>query len=468
MSVPGDTTRTTSRLTRPLAFFGILDLLADGDAEPLADEPGDVAVGGVERHAAHRNRAAAGVLRPGGERQLERARGGQRVLVEHLVEIAHAEEDDGVAVLTLGVEVLAHRRGRPGRLGEDRGGHRARVADWRTGGEPAGASITLSRHVLVLALDTTNRAGSVAVVNGGVLVGGIAGDPSRTYGERLPRDLMRVLAAAAIPLEAVDLLAVAAGPGSFTGLRVGIAAMQGLAMATGRKIVPVSALDALAAAGADSRRTCPWPPGSTRSAAKCSRRCTTAGARASCSARPRSPRWRRSTQWGSTPGWHGPGLHRRRRHPHEAAIRERSARAHASWRRRWRASSAGWPPPRPTVPCCLTRSCRSTCAGRTSSWRGRGAPHDLPRAGGMLIERISEAQSTSTPSPRSRRNLHQPVDPGNARARAAPVRCRPRLRGPAARLPLAAFCVCWLVDDELHINTIAVDARHRRQGLATA
>jgi tRNA threonylcarbamoyladenosine biosynthesis protein TsaB len=103
--------------------------------------------------------------------------------------------------------------------------------------------------VLVLALDTTNRAGSVAVVDAGVLVSQIAGDPSRNYGERLPQDLMRVLAAASIPLEAVDLFAVAAGPGSFTGLRVGIAAMQGLAMATGRKIVPVSALDALAAAG---------------------------------------------------------------------------------------------------------------------------------------------------------------------------------------------------------------------------
>ena len=39
------------------------------------------------------------------------------------------------------------------------------------------------------------------------------------------------------------------------------------------------------------------------------------------------------------------------------------------------------------------------------------------------------------------------------------------------RLPgcrVAAFCACWLVHDELHINTIAVDARMRRQGLATA
>jgi ribosomal-protein-alanine N-acetyltransferase len=34
--------------------------------------------------------------------------------------------------------------------------------------------------------------------------------------------------------------------------------------------------------------------------------------------------------------------------------------------------------------------------------------------------------------------------------------------------PVAAFCACWLVFDELHINTIAVDARHRRKGLASA
>ena len=109
-------------------------------------------------------------------------------------------------------------------------------------------SITLSRHVLVLALDTTTRSGSAAVVSDGELLCEIVGDGSRTHGERLRRDLMRVLAAASVGLESIDLLAVAAGPGSFTGLRVGIAAMQGLAMSTGRKIVPISALDALAAA----------------------------------------------------------------------------------------------------------------------------------------------------------------------------------------------------------------------------
>ena len=115
--------------------------------------------------------------------------------------------------------------------------------------KPGDASITLSQNVLVLALDTTTRAGSVAVVQDGAVLGELVGDPTRTHGARLPVDLMRVLQAAGIPVAAVDLLAVAAGPGSFTGLRVGIAALQGLAMATGNRIVPVSALDALALAG---------------------------------------------------------------------------------------------------------------------------------------------------------------------------------------------------------------------------
>jgi tRNA threonylcarbamoyladenosine biosynthesis protein TsaB len=116
-----------------------------------------------------------------------------------------------------------------------------------------GASITLSRNVLVLALDTTSRAGSVAVVRDGALVSAIVGDPSVTHGARLPLDLVRALDAAGVAADAIDLLAVAAGPGSFTGLRVGIATMQGLAMAAGKGIVPISALDALARAAANDR-----------------------------------------------------------------------------------------------------------------------------------------------------------------------------------------------------------------------
>lgn len=92
--------------------------------------------------------------------------------------------------------------------------------------------------------------GSVAVARGEVVLAELCGDPAVTHGERLPGDLMRVLDRAGVAVTDLDLLAVATGPGSFTGLRVGIASMQGLAFARGLKIVPVSTLEALARVGA--------------------------------------------------------------------------------------------------------------------------------------------------------------------------------------------------------------------------
>jgi tRNA threonylcarbamoyladenosine biosynthesis protein TsaB len=107
--------------------------------------------------------------------------------------------------------------------------------------------------VLILALDTTARAGSAAVVRDGAVVREEAGDAALTHGQRLPRDLMGLLERAGVRLGDIDLFAVAAGPGSFTGLRVGIATVQGLAMAGGRRVVPVPTLDALAWAGRNGR-----------------------------------------------------------------------------------------------------------------------------------------------------------------------------------------------------------------------
>ena len=106
--------------------------------------------------------------------------------------------------------------------------------------------------MIILALDTTTRAGSAAVLRDGAVAAEHIGDSEVTHGERLPADLTRVLDAAAARIEDVDLFAVAAGPGSFTGLRVGIATVQGLAMARGRRVVPVSVLEALARAAAGS------------------------------------------------------------------------------------------------------------------------------------------------------------------------------------------------------------------------
>ena len=100
-------------------------------------------------------------------------------------------------------------------------------------------------YMLVLALDTTTRQGSAAVTRDGGLIATYSGDASITHGERLPGDLIRLLDAHGLRVADVDLFAVAAGPGSFTGLRVGIATQQGLALANSRPLVGVSALDAI-------------------------------------------------------------------------------------------------------------------------------------------------------------------------------------------------------------------------------
>ena len=104
--------------------------------------------------------------------------------------------------------------------------------------------------MLVLALDTTTRAGSIAVVRAGELLHLHAGDGSRPHAERLPGDLVAALGRAGLGLKEVDVFAVAVGPGSFTGLRIGIAVMQGCAFAAGRPVVGVSALEAIARAAA--------------------------------------------------------------------------------------------------------------------------------------------------------------------------------------------------------------------------
>lgn len=108
--------------------------------------------------------------------------------------------------------------------------------------------------MIILALDTTTKDGSVAVLDDATIRIERRGDSSLTHGQRLPGELRAVLAEADLTIRDVDLLAVVAGPGSFTGLRVGIATVQGIAMALGKRVVPVSALEALARASVNADR----------------------------------------------------------------------------------------------------------------------------------------------------------------------------------------------------------------------
>lgn len=99
--------------------------------------------------------------------------------------------------------------------------------------------------MLVLALDTTTREGSCAVAREGTVLRERATDPARAHDAQLPAALMAVIEDAGVALPQIDVYAVATGPGSFTGLRVGIAAMQGLAFAASKPLIGVSAFDAL-------------------------------------------------------------------------------------------------------------------------------------------------------------------------------------------------------------------------------
>lgn len=99
--------------------------------------------------------------------------------------------------------------------------------------------------MVVLALETVTPAGSLAISRDAQVVStdGGAGTP---HAARLPQALADWLGQHGLSLDDVDRLAVVSGPGSFTGVRIGMACAQGLAATRGWQVAAVSTLEAIA------------------------------------------------------------------------------------------------------------------------------------------------------------------------------------------------------------------------------
>jgi len=98
----------------------------------------------------------------------------------------------------------------------------------------------------ILALDTTTISGSVALLDGARLVGEISSAAALSHSERLLASVDLLLKQNGLTIGGMDGFAVAAGPGSFTGIRIGLSTVKAFAFASGKPVAAVSTLEALA------------------------------------------------------------------------------------------------------------------------------------------------------------------------------------------------------------------------------
>ena len=98
----------------------------------------------------------------------------------------------------------------------------------------------------VLALDSTAKSGSAAVLDGERALAVFTTDSGNTHSESHLPMAEAVMEKSRVPLDAIDLVAVTAGPGSFTGVRIGVSVITGLAFGRNKPCVGVSTLEALA------------------------------------------------------------------------------------------------------------------------------------------------------------------------------------------------------------------------------
>jgi tRNA threonylcarbamoyladenosine biosynthesis protein TsaB len=98
----------------------------------------------------------------------------------------------------------------------------------------------------ILGIDTSTMMGAVGIVDGDSLIAELRTNIELTHSERLMMHIDSLLKSAHLTLADIDGFSVTLGPGSFTGLRIGITAVKAMAYATGKPIAGVQTLDVLA------------------------------------------------------------------------------------------------------------------------------------------------------------------------------------------------------------------------------
>jgi len=110
----------------------------------------------------------------------------------------------------------------------------------------------------LLALDTTGISGSIALLQDGRPLVENSWRADKSHASELPCQTLQICREAQIPLSHIDAYAVTLGPGSFTGIRIGLAFVKGLALISQKTVVGVSTLRALALGVDEEGLISPW------------------------------------------------------------------------------------------------------------------------------------------------------------------------------------------------------------------
>ncbi len=313
----------------------------------------------------------------------------------------------------------------------------------------------------VLAVDTTTERGSVAVVSGGEVLGEVRLRSGMGHSKRLMPAIAFLLDGLGLPASDIDGYAVTAGPGSFTGLRVGLSCVQGLALASGRPCLGLSTLDVLAARIAGAAPTLVAAMDAYR------------GEVYACVFESDGRRRREPVTAAPAEAFAGlaPGYRVHRRRGGSATGRRSGPR----WRMRGsRRAPPFWPAP---SGCWRSRCSRPeaaqhppSCGPCTCGARARAAADDVRRRSRWrrrrwrIWPRWSRSRPAAIPIPGP--NADCATRWRRRRARGRSWCCAgPGRRGTTSR-GIRAYCAYQVVADEAHVHNLAVVPEARRQGLA--